>query len=113
MSVLASDIELTLANGDIIAGRLEHFPHSRTLALFDAEELHPIPLTVPVADAPEATANLAEDEVLLRNWTEHRGIPEQLADHGLVGLTDEQVQVGMFRLQAIVAKIQNSTPAPS
>lgn len=113
MTVLDPFFELTLADGKIIAGRLEHFPEGRALVLFDDEAVDPIPLSVPAADAPEVTAALDEDHVLLRNWTEHRGVPEQLADSGLVGLTDEQAQVGMFRLQAIVAKIKSRGPGPS
>lgn len=108
--VLDQMVELTLADGKVIAGRLEHFPEGRSIVLFDDEEVDPIPLTVSAGEAPEATAALDEDHVLLRNWTEHRGVADQLVDCGLVGLTDEQVQVGMFRLQALVAKIVKGKP---
>lgn len=113
MTILDQNVELTLADGKVIAGRLEHFPSGRSLILFDDEEIDPIPLSVPATEAPEATAALAEDQVLLRNWTEHRGVPEQLASYGLVGLTDDQVGVGMFRLQAIVAQVKSRVPGPS
>lgn len=105
MSVLDPFVELTLADGKVVAGRLEHFPASRSLVLFDDEAIDPIQLSVAMAEAPTETAALDEEHVLLRNWTEHRGVPEQLAGTGLVGLTDEQVQVGLFRLQALVAKV--------
>lgn len=104
--VLDQMVELTLADGTVHVGRLEHFPAGKSLSLFDDEFVDPILLTVPASEAPAETAALADDHVLLRNWTEHRGVPEQLAETGLVGLTDEEVKVGMFRLQALVARVK-------
>lgn len=104
--VLDQMVELTLADGTVIAGRLEHFPDGKSLILFDDEAVDPYVLTVPAAEAPAETGALAPDQVLLRNWTEHRGVPEQLAETGLVGLTDEEVKVGIFRLQALVARVK-------
>lgn len=103
--VLHPMLELERSDGKLMVGRLEHFPEAKGLILFDDEELSPIPLTVPAGEAPDAHAALGDGQVLLRNWTEHRGVPDQLASHGLVGLTDEQVQVGMFRLHAVIANV--------
>lgn len=103
--VLDAHLELELTNGTVYVGRLEYFPHSKSLTLFDDEITDPLLLTVPVAEAPVETAALPDDHVLLRNWTEHRGIADQLVTNGLVGLTDEQVAVGMFRLQGLVARV--------
>ncbi|WP_311245407.1 MULTISPECIES: hypothetical protein [unclassified Microbacterium] len=103
--VLDPHLEIELADGTIHVGRLEYFPDGKSLTLFDDEVTDPVLLTVPVTEAPIETAALPDDHVLLRNWTEHRGVPEQLASNGLIGLTDEQVAVGMFRLQGLVAKV--------
>lgn len=104
--VLDSRISLMLANGKTLTGALEHFnPPAKSLVVFDDENFIPTMLTVLAAEAPLAHIALADDEVLLCNWTELRGVPAALVDQGLVELTGVEVSVGMFRLQALVARV--------
>ncbi|MCY1718439.1 hypothetical protein OVA26_16005 [Microbacterium sp. SL62] len=106
LRLVSADVELTLSTKKVIAGRLEHSPSARSLVLFDPEELDPILLSVAAGEAPLETAALDADHVLLRGWTEHRGVPEQLHEDGLVVLTGEEVQIGLFRLRAAVARVR-------
>lgn len=103
--IIAPCITFPLANGKTLTGRLEHFRATKSLAIFDDEGLAPSLLTVPRNDAPAEHGALEPDEVLLRNWTDMRGTAEALATLGLVELTGQEVSVGMFRLQALVARV--------
>lgn len=103
--VLAPNVELQLSGGRTLAGRLEHFPAGKSLVIFDENELAPTQLTVLAAEAPGAHAALEDDQVLLRNWTDARGAAEALAGQGVIELTGEEVKVGMFGLQALVARV--------
>ena len=103
--VIDATAELELANGKTLAGSLEYFPNGHTLVVLDEDGLEPTQLTVTAADAPVEHAALAADEVLLRNWTETRGVPASLAKQGIVELTGTEVKVGPFRLQAFVARV--------
>lgn len=98
-------INIRLTNGKSLIGQLEHFVTAKSLVVFDDENLVPKMLTVTAAEAPDAHAALGADEVLLRNWTDMRGAPAALADYGTVELTGQEVNVGPFRLQALVARM--------
>ncbi|MCI4659760.1 hypothetical protein [Cryobacterium zhongshanensis] len=103
--IIDPGITLQLANGKSLTGRLEYFIPSKNLVVFDDDSLEPVTLTVLVAEAPSEHAALGSDEVLLRNWTDLRGAPAALAGVGIVELTGQEVKVGMFRLQALVARL--------
>jgi hypothetical protein len=104
--VLDSNITLPLASGKSLTGRLEHFSGPRSLVIFNDDSLEPVLLTVPnTAETAGAYAALEPDQVLIRNWTELRGAPDALATEGIVELTGQQVSIGMFRLQAFVARL--------
>jgi hypothetical protein len=103
--ILDRDVELQLASGKTIQGSLEYFPSGKSLVVLDEDGLEPSQLTVTAAEAPEIHRELAPDQVLLRNWTDHRGAPKSLAEKGFVELVDETVTVGMFRLNAVVARV--------
>ena len=102
--VLASRAEIELSNGSWVCGALEYFPGGKTLALTDDIENDPLPLTVTKAEAPELTAALDDDQVLLANHTVTRGAPAWLAEHGYVELV-EPAKVGIFGLDAFVARV--------
>jgi hypothetical protein len=103
--VIDPSITIPLANGKAVTGRLEHFAGPKSLVVFDDESLAPVLLTVPASEAPEHHAALDADQVLLRNWTDLRGAGDALVDQGIVALTGEEVSIGMFRLQAFVARV--------
>ena len=103
--VIQPSASLMLSNTKILAGRLEYFPTGKSLVVFGEDGLLAQALTVPKADAPVETDALAPDEVLLRNWTDMRGAGAALANQGLVELTGREVQIGMFKLQALVARV--------
>lgn len=105
VKVLDPDISLVLATGKTLTGRLEHFVGSKSLVIFEEESLAPAQLTVLKAEAPDAYAALATDEVLLRNWTDMRGVAAALVDSSIVELTGQEVRVGTFRLHALVARV--------
>lgn len=107
MRIIDSQVELALPEGRALSGQLEHSPtgHSLFLIDLDKEVMDPVVLTVSKRDAPDAIDALEPDQVLLRNWTELRGAPEALAEAGLVELTGEEVRVGLFGLQALVARV--------
>lgn len=92
--------------GADLEGRLEHFPEAHSLVMFDEEELTPVVLTVTEKEAPEAFAQLAEDEVLVANWAERRGVADSLVENGFVQLTGAEAKVGPFGLQALVAEVR-------
>jgi hypothetical protein len=103
--IIDPSITLRLTSGKSLSGRLEYFIPSKNLVVFDDDSLEPVTLTVLVAEAPTEHAALGSDEVLLRNWTALRGAPAALADLGIVALTGQEVSVGLFRLQALVARL--------
>jgi hypothetical protein len=107
LRVINSDVELQLPSGQTLSGQLEHASAARSLFIIDLdpEAIDPTLLTVRRSEAEEATAALAPDEVLLRNWTELRGAPEALVQLGAVELTGQEVKVGLFGLQALVARV--------
>lgn len=97
-------VTLELPNGTI-KGSLEYFAGSKALAVFNEDDLGAKQLTVLPAQAPDEHAALADDEVLLQNWTELRGVADALVEQGVVELTGKEVQVGTFRLRALVARV--------
>jgi hypothetical protein len=103
--VLAGNISIPLPGGADLNGRLEYFIGAKSLVLFDDDALEPVLLTINAAEAPEAHAALEADQVLLRNWTSMRGVPEILVNSKLVELTGEEVRIGTFQLQALVARV--------
>lgn len=103
--VLDPSVQLITEHARSILGRLEYFPGSRTLVVLDDIDTDPCVLTVLATEAPELYAELAPDEVLLANWTDRRGVPESLAALGFVQLTGRSVKVGMFGLEALVARL--------
>lgn len=104
--VLNKSITLPLASGKSLTGRLEHFSGPKSLVIFSDDSLEPVLLTVPTThESEEAYDALEPDQVLLRNWTELRGVHEALVDQGVVELTGQEVSIGMFRLQAFVARL--------
>jgi hypothetical protein len=103
--VLSPRIDLIMANGNTLTGRLENFLAAKSLVIFDDEDLVPKVLTVSSLEAPAEHAALEADQVLLRNWTEMRGAAASLADQGIIHLTGDAVGVGMFKLQALVARV--------
>lgn len=108
LRIIDSEVALTLPSGRVISGQLEHATTNKSLFLIDVDPeavSAPVLLTVPKGEAEDATTALEPDQVLLRNWTELRGAPEALAEAGLVQLTGEEVRVGLFGLQALVARV--------
>lgn len=103
--VLKDDISLVLPAGQKLTGKLEHFPAAKSLVISDEAGFVPVLLTVPISEAPEAHDALLPGHVLLRNWTDRRGVGEALARHQLVELTGQEVKVGLFQLQALVARV--------
>lgn len=102
--VLAQRVEIELANGSWLIGALEYFPTGKTLAVTDDVENDPFMLTATAAEAPDVTARLAADQVLLTNYVGTRGAPEWLATEGFVEII-EQVKIGIFGLDAFVARV--------
>lgn len=104
--ILKTGLTLTVASGKELSGRLEYFTAPRSLVLFDDDSLEPVLLTVPnTAESAEAYAALADGQVLIRNWTELRGIADALVAQGVVELTGDEVRIGTFQLQAFVARL--------
>mgnify|MGYP001499118887 CR=1 FL=1 len=104
MRELRKGLALQVA-GKEITGNVEYYPDAKSLVIFHNDGWDALLLTVPRDEAGDAADALDPDQVLLRNWTEHRGIGEQLAAQGLLELTGDEVKVGMFRLQALVARV--------
>lgn len=104
--VLDHNFELETPGGTTLRGSLEHFPQSRTVVVFGDDGLTTTPLTVSATESKERPAPLNADEVLLRNWTDLRGVPQELAKKGLIELTGEAVHIGQFRLEALVARVR-------
>lgn len=102
--VLVQHIEIERPRGKPITGSLEHFPTGHMMAITDDVDHDPFVLTATAAEAPEAVAALAPDEVVLTNYVETRGIPAWLAEHGYVELRRE-LRIGTFGLQAVVARV--------
>jgi len=104
--VLSNATVVERRNGDGYEGKVEYFPEVRSIVMFDDEELAPVVLTVNEKEAPEAFAQLGEDEVLIANWAERRGVAASLVEQGLVQLTGAEAKVGPFGLQALVAEVR-------
>jgi len=104
--VLAIDLDLSLPGGGRLQGRLEHFPQGRSLVVFDEDGITLTPLTVPIADAGEHHAQLGPNEVLLRNWTDLRGVAAALVAQGHIELTGREVRIGDFRLEGLIARVR-------
>lgn len=103
--VIDSKVSLPLANGTALTGSLEYFPGPKALAIFGEDDLGPKQLTVMSTEAPAEHIALADDEVLICNWTDMRGVADALVSQGIVELTGKEVAVGIFRLQAFVARV--------
>lgn len=102
--VLDQHVEIPMSNGTSVRGALEYFPSGHTLAVTDDIDNDPFMLTAPASMAPEITATLDADQVLLTNFVATRGFPEWLAQHGYVELV-KPVKIGIFGLDAFVARV--------
>lgn len=105
-TIVDADFALTLPGGKTLTGSLEYFAEPHVLVLMSQEQPTPIVLTVTASEAPVEHAALESDQVLIRNWVETRGVAEQLAATGVLALTGETVSVGLFNLEALVARMR-------
>ncbi|ROR76101.1 hypothetical protein SAMN06295974_3751 [Plantibacter flavus] len=104
--VIDENVSIHLTSGAVITGRLEHMPGAKVLAVFDDNRLDgPAVLTVRESEARAEHSELADDEVLIRNWTNMRGVGDALVQLGIVELTGKEVLVGTFQLQAFVGRV--------
>lgn len=102
--VIAQHVELDGDRGRKVSGALEYFPGGHALALTDDIERDPFPLTATAAEAPEVTARLEDDQVLLTDYVVTRGVPASLAKQGFVELL-EPVKIGVFGLDGHIARV--------
>lgn len=100
--ILDDTFRYTTPAGTALRGNLEHFPAVRRMVIFGDSGVDVILLTV---NNDEHTKPLQLDEVLLSNWSELRGVPQELAARGHIELTGETVHIGQFRLEALVARV--------
>lgn len=104
-TVVADDFTIDLPGGKSATGTLEHFASAHALVLMSQDQPSPLVLTVTQTEAPAEHELLADGELLMRNWVETRGVASQLADAGLIELTGQSVSVGLFGLEALVARM--------
>ncbi len=103
--VLATSVSIEHQQ-EVYSGAIEYFPSSKALILTDPDRVDPLVFTVRADEAPEAFSALGDREVLIRNWTENRGSADQLQNQGIIELTGQSAAVGMFNLNALVARVQ-------
>lgn len=104
--IVSKDVSIEVRECPTISGRVEHFPQGHGLVVFDEDGLAPILLSLAEKEAPSQIAALAEDEVLLADWVERRGVADALEKLGLVEIVRrEAVQVGMFPQEAVVVRV--------
>ena len=104
--IISRDVAIEVKGRPTIAGYAEHFPQGRSLVVFDDSGLAPVMLSLTAKEAPDEVAALAEDEVLLADWVERRGVAEWLEQHGLVEtLRRVPVQVGIFPQEAVLVRV--------
>lgn len=80
---LATEAELQLRSKSL-TGDVDHYPEARAIVVMPEGGLAPVMLTVRAAEAPDEHALLAEDEVIVADWTDRRGAADALVALGLV-----------------------------
>ena len=106
--VLNRDIGLELPGGRILRGRLEYFPQGATLAIFSSDDdlnTDITVLTVKTEEIPLTYSAPSPRHVLICNWTDSRGVASALVDAGVIELTGQEIRVGVFSMQALVARV--------
>lgn len=104
--IISRDIAIDVKGRPAIAGYAEHFPQGRSLVVFDDSGLAPTMLSLTAKEAPGEVTALAEDEVLLADWVERRGVADWLEQHSLVEVVRRvPVQVGIFPQEAVLVRV--------